>query len=101
MSYFPVSLYIPSYAASLGFSSLNGTLALAAFNLSTVIGQVIFGYYCDKGPYTTAMIGSAILSSIFAFILWGFAHSLALIYVFAVLFGSIVRASNMSNRTAH
>ncbi|VDB93434.1 unnamed protein product [Peniophora sp. CBMAI 1063] len=89
LSYFPVSLYIPSYAASLGFSSLNGTLALAAFNLSTVLGQVVFGYYCDRGPYTTAMIGSAVLSSVFAFVLWGFARSLVLIYVFAVMFGSI------------
>ncbi|VDB83130.1 unnamed protein product [Peniophora sp. CBMAI 1063] len=89
LSYFPVSLYIPSYAASLGFSSLNGTLALAAFNLASVVGQVLFGYYCDRGPYTTAMIVSSILSAIFAFVLWGFSHSAVLMYVFAVLFGGI------------
>ena len=90
LSYFPVSLYIPSYAASLGYSSLNGTLALAAFNLAAVVGQVLVGYYCDRGSYTTAMLISSILSAIFAFVLWGFAHSMALIYVFAVLFGGIV-----------
>ncbi|KZV70078.1 MFS general substrate transporter [Peniophora sp. CONT] len=89
LSYFPVSLYIPSYAASLGFSSLNGTLALAAFNLAAVVGQVLVGYYCDRGSYTTAMIVSSMLSAILGFVLWGFAHSLALIYVFAVLFGAI------------
>ncbi|KZV70087.1 MFS general substrate transporter [Peniophora sp. CONT] len=89
LSYFPVSLYIPSYAASLGFSSLDGTLALAAFNLAVVFGLVLVGYYCDKGSYTTAMIVSSMLSAILAFVLWGFAHSLALMYVFAVLFGAI------------
>ncbi|VDB83131.1 unnamed protein product [Peniophora sp. CBMAI 1063] len=89
LSYWPVSLYIPSYAASLGFSSLNGTLALAAFNLATVAGQVLFGLYCDKGSYTTVMIGSSVLSAAFAFVLWGFAHSLAPFYLFSILFGSI------------
>ncbi|KZV74992.1 MFS general substrate transporter [Peniophora sp. CONT] len=89
LSYWPVSLYIPSYAASLGFSSLNGTLALAAFNLATVAGQVLFGFYCDKGSYTTVMIGSSVLSAVFAFVLWGFAHSLTPFYLFAVLFGGI------------
>ncbi|VDC01694.1 unnamed protein product [Peniophora sp. CBMAI 1063] len=89
LSYFPVSLYIPSYAASLGFSSLNGTLALAAFNMAAVVGQVLVGYYCDRGSYTTAMIVSSMLSAILGFVLWGFAHSLALIYAFAVLFGGI------------
>ncbi|KAI0033582.1 major facilitator superfamily domain-containing protein [Vararia minispora EC-137] len=89
LAYFPVSLYIPSYAATLGYSRLNGTLALTAFNLATVVGQIMFGYYCDKGPYTTAMIGSGLSAAVIAFGLWGFAHNLTRVYVFAVVFGGI------------
>ncbi|KAI0048508.1 MFS general substrate transporter [Auriscalpium vulgare] len=89
LAYFPVSLYIPTYAVSLGYSRLHGTLALTVFNLATVIGQIVSGYYCDVGPYTRVMFSSAILSSILAYALWGFAHSLALVYVFVVIFGTI------------
>ncbi|KAI0045443.1 MFS general substrate transporter [Auriscalpium vulgare] len=89
LAYFPVSLYIPTYAVSLGYSRLHGTLALTVFNLATVIGQMVSGYYCDVGSYTRVMLSSAILSSILAYALWGFAHSLALVYVFVVIFGTI------------
>ncbi|KAI0321544.1 MFS general substrate transporter [Amylostereum chailletii] len=89
LAFFPVSLYIPSYAASLGYSRLNGTLALATFNLATVVGQILFGYYCDVGPYTAVMVLSGTIAAVLAYALWGFAHTLALVYVFAVLFGGI------------
>ncbi|KAI0059154.1 MFS general substrate transporter [Artomyces pyxidatus] len=89
LAYFPVSLYIPSYAVTLGYSRLNGTLALTVFNLSTVIGQIVSGWYCDVGPYTRVMFMSGLLSSVLAYALWGFAHNLALVYVFVVIFGTI------------
>lgn len=41
LGYYPVPLYIPSYASAVGLSSINGTLALAAFNLATVVGARI------------------------------------------------------------
>ena len=43
MAYFPVSLYIPSYSAAIGLSTLDGTIALAVFNLARVVG-VCFHY---------------------------------------------------------
>ncbi|CAK5269846.1 unnamed protein product [Mycena citricolor] len=89
LAYFPVSLYIPSYAASLGFSSVNGTLALTVFNLATVVGQLIFGYYCDRGSYAAAMLGSSVVSTVLAFVLWGYAHNLGLLFLFAILFGGV------------
>ena len=75
---------------------MNGTLALAVFNLATVVGQVLIGYYCDIGPYTAVMIGTSAVSAVLAYALWGFAHSLALVYVFAVMFGGIVRDFSLS-----
>ena len=64
---------------------------MAVFNLATVVGQVLIGYYCDIGPYTVVMIGTGAVSAVLAYALWGLAHSLALVYVFAVMFGGIVR----------
>ncbi|KAI0042846.1 MFS general substrate transporter [Auriscalpium vulgare] len=89
LAYFTVSIYIPSYTVALGCSRLSGTLALTVFNLATVVGQLICGYYCDLGPYTHVMLFSATLSSILAYAMWGFAHSLALLFVFVVMFGMI------------
>ncbi|KAI0249409.1 major facilitator superfamily domain-containing protein [Lactifluus subvellereus] len=89
LAYFPVSLYIPTYVVSLGYSRGDGTIALAVFNLSTVVGQIATGWYCDNGPYTRVMISSALISSALAYVLWGFAHNLPLVFIFVVVFGSI------------
>ncbi|KAF8306428.1 MFS general substrate transporter [Clavulina sp. PMI_390] len=89
LAYFSVSLYIPSYATALGFSTVEGTIALSVFNLASSIGQVLFGYYCDLRPFTGAMIFSGIMSSILAYALWGFAHNLSTLFVFVVSFASI------------
>ncbi|KAF8310199.1 MFS general substrate transporter [Clavulina sp. PMI_390] len=89
LAYFCVSLYIPSYASALGYSQIQGTIALSVFNLASVAGQIVFGYYCDIRPFTGVMIFSGLLSSILAWGLWGFAHSLSTVYVFIVAFASI------------
>ncbi|KAI0042845.1 MFS general substrate transporter [Auriscalpium vulgare] len=90
LAYFPVAIYIPTYTVALGHSSLSGALVLAVFNMATVVGQIICGFYCsDYGPYTHVMLFSAILSCVMAYALWGFAHSLALVFVFVVMFGMI------------
>lgn len=41
MAYFPVSLYIPSYSTAIGLSVVNGTIALATFNIARVVGMCI------------------------------------------------------------
>ena len=38
MGYYPVPFYISSYASAIGLSTTDGTLALAAFNLATMLG---------------------------------------------------------------
>lgn len=53
-------------------------------------GQVLFGYYCDIRPFTGVMVFSAILTSILAYGVWGFAHELSTVFVFIVFFASIV-----------
>ncbi|KAI0049014.1 hypothetical protein FA95DRAFT_1677818 [Auriscalpium vulgare] len=88
-----VSIYIPTYAVALGYSRLSGTLTLAIFNLASVVGQMVCGYYCDLGPYTHVMLFSSMLSSILVYALWGFAHSLALLSCLSSFSGSSAVAS--------
>ncbi|CAE6530909.1 unnamed protein product [Rhizoctonia solani] len=72
LAYFPVSLYITVYTASLVLPPLNGSLVLSVFNLSSII-----------------VIVSGAGAALSAYLLWGFAHSLGLILAFVVVFGSL------------
>ncbi len=55
-----------------------------------VEGQLVSGWYCDVRLYTHVVVLSASLSSTLVYVLWGFVHNLALVFVFVVLFESIV-----------
>ncbi|KAF8601581.1 MFS general substrate transporter [Ceratobasidium sp. AG-I] len=89
LAYFPVSLYMSVYTSSLGLPPLNGTLVLAVFNFASVVGQIGFGHVCDIAPYAYVMIASGVGAALSAYLLWGFAHSLGLIFAFVVAFGSL------------
>ncbi|CAE7198992.1 unnamed protein product [Rhizoctonia solani] len=89
LGYFPVSLYMTVYTASLGLSALDGSLVLSVFNLSSIIGQIIFGHACDIAPYQYVIVISGTGAALSAYLLWGFAHSLGLIFAFVVIFGSL------------
>ncbi|KAG9079273.1 hypothetical protein FRC06_007856, partial [Ceratobasidium sp. 370] len=96
LAYFPVSLYMSVYTASLGLPPSDGTSVLAVFNLASVTGtglllrwQIAFGHLCDIAPYSYVMIGSGVGAALSAYLLWGFAHSLQLIFAFVVIFGSL------------
>ncbi|KAG9081174.1 hypothetical protein FRC06_005752 [Ceratobasidium sp. 370] len=77
------------YTSSLGLPPLNGTIVLAVFNLASVIGQILFGHLCDIAPYPYVIILSGTGASLSAYLLWGFAHNLGLIFAFVVVFGSL------------
>ncbi|CAE6430388.1 unnamed protein product [Rhizoctonia solani] len=87
LAYFPVSLYMAVYTTSLGLPAVNGTIVVAIFNLAAVIGQVVFGHFCDIAPYPYVIIISGAGASLSAYLLWGFAHNLGVIFVFVIAFG--------------
>jgi len=89
LGYFPVSLYIPTYTSSLGLPALDGQLVLSTFNMFSVIGQIIFGYLCDRMSYSRVVIISGLGSALAAYLLWGYARNLGLIFAFAILFGCL------------
>ncbi|KAH9951120.1 MFS general substrate transporter [Amylocystis lapponica] len=88
LSYFPVSLYISTYATAVS-SPASATIALALFNVSSVIGRVLIGYLCDRFSYAWIMCVSGLGSGIAAFVLWGFASTVAQVFAFAIVFGSM------------
>ena len=71
-------------------SPISATVALALFNSSSVIGQVLIGHLTDKVPYPYVMFITATLGTVSAFLLWGFATKVAQIFAFAILFGGLV-----------
>lgn len=89
LAYFPIGLYIPTYTSSLGLPTIMGTAVLSVFNATTVLSQIGFGLYSDRFPYTSIMMVSGLVSGVSAFLLWGFATSLPIIFVFVVIFGSL------------
>ncbi|KAI0072297.1 MFS general substrate transporter [Panus rudis PR-1116 ss-1] len=88
MSYFPVSLYIAIFAESIS-SPLSATIVLSLFNSSGVVGQILIGYLSDRFPYPWIMLASTLGSAIAAFLLWGFADTLARVFAFAIIFGGL------------
>ena len=48
IGYFFPSLYLPSYASSLGLSPATGALLLALFSMAQVGGQLTFGFLSDN-----------------------------------------------------
>ncbi|CDS00605.1 related to monocarboxylate transporter 2 (C-terminal part) [Sporisorium scitamineum] len=83
-----VSLYISTYATALGFSSTVSTGLLSAFNASAIIGYLITGPAIDRLSFTLAMAISSGLCAVTAFLLFGFATSLAIVLVFVLVFGA-------------
>ncbi|KAI4246336.1 MAG: hypothetical protein L6R40_002004 [Gallowayella cf. fulva] len=87
LGFFFPSLFLPSYATSVGLDSRHGALLLALMSLAQVLGQSIFGLLSDKVELNNLLLVSTILAAVAAFTSWGIAYSLAPLVVFALLFG--------------
>ncbi|KAN0101995.1 MFS general substrate transporter [Hyaloscypha variabilis] len=88
LGYFFPSLYLPSYATSIGLSSSMGALLLALLSISQVLGQLSFGFLSDhRLNLNILIITSTVVSSIASLALWGLAHSLAALIIFSFVYG--------------
>ncbi|KAH7348137.1 major facilitator superfamily domain-containing protein [Pyrenochaeta sp. MPI-SDFR-AT-0127] len=85
--FFP-SLYLPSYASSIGLGVSKGALLLALMSISQVAGQFTFGYLSDKNLSLNALITvSSSVAAIATLSTWGLARSLMPLIFFALLYG--------------
>ena len=85
--FFP-SIYLPSYAASVGLSTSKGALLLAIMAIAQVPGQFAFGYLSDKKNSVSLLsVICMVAATVASFSLWGLAKSLAPLLVFSMLYG--------------
>ncbi|KAK4701779.1 hypothetical protein P7C70_g4451, partial [Phenoliferia sp. Uapishka_3] len=88
LSFFPVSLYIPTYTVALA-TPLSATVVLAVYNAASVLGQVGVGWFSDRYSYPAIISIIGISCSITAFFSWGYADTLGKVFGFVILFGSL------------
>lgn len=89
--FFP-SIYLPSYATSLGLSPAMGALLLSLMSISQVAGQFFFGFMSDKSiSVLVLLMGCAITAGVSTYTLWGLAFNsnlaLPLLVTFSILYG--------------
>lgn len=88
MGYFFPSIYLPSYAASIGLSSVHGALLIALLSTSQVFGQFTFGYLSDKRMSINFLILlSTAISAVSVLALWGLAFTFVRLIIFSLIYG--------------
>lgn len=88
LGFYIPSLFLPTFASDLGLAGTMGALILAANNLASVMGQLSFGYLCDRVSNVLVLVfASSFVASAAAFCLWGFARSLGAVLAFALVYG--------------
>ncbi|KAL8874706.1 MAG: hypothetical protein Q9198_006846, partial [Flavoplaca austrocitrina] len=76
LGFFLPTIYLPSFARTLGASRTLGALTVILFNVASVFGCVLMGAVVDKWHVTNCILVSTIGSTIGVFVIWGFSISL-------------------------
>ncbi|PGH00982.1 hypothetical protein AJ79_08046 [Helicocarpus griseus UAMH5409] len=87
LGFFLPSIYLPSYARSIGAAGSMDVLTVILFNVASVVGCVAMGAVVDKWDVTTCILLSTIGSTLGVFLLWGFSLSLGPLFVFSIVYG--------------
>ncbi|EAW06524.1 putative MFS monocarboxylate transporter [Aspergillus clavatus NRRL 1] len=87
LGYFLPTIYLPTYARSIGASSLTASLTVILLNLASVFGCIIMGTLVDRCHATTCILISTVGTVLATFLLWGFSISLAPLFIFCVAYG--------------
>ncbi|KUI66094.1 putative transporter MCH2 [Cytospora mali] len=93
LGYIIVVFSLASYASAVGFTSTQGSIVAAIFNLSQGLGRPMIGYFSDKIGRINIAALSSLVAGLAAFFLWIFAgkhFAGAIIYaLFGAFAGSI------------
>ena len=79
--------FLPLYSSSIGLNASAGAALVAAFNISSAVGRIAFGYFCDIGGPVNALFLSQLLSGVSMLTIWPMADTLAPLVVFAIVNG--------------
>jgi MFS family permease len=88
LGYFLPVIYLPTFARSLGASSLQSVVTVILQNMATVVGCLCMGAAADRYHVTTCLFVQAIGSTLGIFLLWGFSTSLPPLYIFSLVYGA-------------
>lgn len=88
LGFFLPVVFLPSYASSLGMSSIQGALLLALMSASQVVGQFAFGFLSDKKlPVDALVVTCCVATSAVSFTLWGLGKSMPSLIIFSLMYG--------------
>ncbi|KAF5863180.1 hypothetical protein ETB97_010525 [Aspergillus alliaceus] len=79
--YFLPTTYLPSYSTTVaGLSNTTGTLLVALFNATSVVGGIVLGALCDRFAVTNIILLSSVGSALSVLLFWGLSTSASLSY---------------------
>ncbi|KAM0119693.1 hypothetical protein ACP6JC_003661 [Aspergillus fumigatus] len=81
------SIFLTSYARTLGASDFLASLTVTLFNLMTVFGCIFTGYLADRHHVTKCILLSSAGAVASVFLLWGLANHIATLYAFCIVYG--------------
>ena len=87
LGFFFPSLFLPSYATSIGLNARQGAVLLALMSFAQLLGQTIFGILSDRVGLNHLLVLSTIVATVATFIIWGLARNIAPLVVFALIYG--------------
>ena len=96
LGYFLPSIYLPTFACSLGASNVQSILTVVLLNGAAFFGSLCMGLAVDRWHVTTCLFISSTCSAIGVFMMWGFSTSLPLLYVFCIIYGAFAGCSSSS-----
>ncbi|KAK1756112.1 major facilitator superfamily domain-containing protein [Echria macrotheca] len=86
--FFLPGIYLPSYASSvLKAGPFPSALPVLLLNVASVFGCVAMGSLIDRADVTTCILVSTAGATAGTFLLWGLSTNLAVLYVFAIVYG--------------
>ncbi|POV95425.1 hypothetical protein PSHT_15663, partial [Puccinia striiformis] len=83
-SFFVPTLYMPTYATSIGSP---GGIVLGLFAGSSIIGQIVTGGLSDHYDLSWIIGVTSVASSVSIFVLWGHSEGFAMLAAFAIVYG--------------
>ncbi|PQE17528.1 Major facilitator superfamily transporter protein [Rutstroemia sp. NJR-2017a BBW] len=88
LGFYLPSLYLPSYALSVGLSFRTGAMLVALMSAAQVLGQLTYGYLSDgRLSLNILMLSTCIVAAVSSLTLWGLAKSVAPLVLFALVYG--------------
>jgi MFS family permease len=96
LGFFLPAIYLPTFARTLGANTIQSTIPIILVNGAGFVGCLCMGAATDKFHVVHCILVSAMGSAIGVFLLWGFATSLAPLYIFCIIYGAFAGSQSSS-----